>query len=143
MTQTIRRNGGNLAKLMIEQDKLLLNDFNTVSEFCTFSREDGKVKFEAEKGCYDDAVMTVLIFAWMSDQEYFREHTNIYTVKKLREIDETSVENELIPFGFIDKGPEVIPQQSRFEPNDIMYKNKEGNYVSWLVYDDDDKPNNF
>ncbi|HYT42504.1 MAG TPA: terminase family protein, partial [Methylomirabilota bacterium] len=143
MTQTIRRNGGNLAKLMIEQDKLLINDFNTASEFCTFSREDGKVKFEAEKGCYDDAVMTVLIFAWMSDQEYFRENTNIYTVKKLREMDETSVENELIPFGFIDKGPEVIPQQSRWEPNDIMYKNKEGNYVSWLVYDDDDKPNNF
>src|SRR6266566_5288039 len=143
MTQTVRRNGCNLAKLAIEQDNLIINDINTVSEFCTFSREPDKIKFEAEKGCHDDTVMTVIMFAWLSGDPWFKDNTNIYTVKKLREIDEESVERELIPFGFIDKGPEVIPQQSRFEPNDIMYKNKQGDYISWLVYDDDDKPNNF
>ena len=76
----------------------------------TFSRKC--ISYEAESGCNDDMVMCLVLFAWVSDQKYFREITDIYTLAKLREKSEEQLENELLPFGFrndgYDEEPEVI-----------------------------------
>ena len=139
MSQAVRRVGCSVVKLLVEQNKLLINDFDTVSEFATFSREPEKVKFEAEKGCHDDTVMTCVIFAWLSDQDWFKENTDIKTLKNLREQDSKQTEDELIPFGFVDRGPPPKHEEIEWNPTDTML-NKRGNMVSWLVYDDKDDP---
>jgi hypothetical protein len=48
--------------------------------------------------------MGLVLFAWMSDQQYFKDLTDINTLMKLREKTEEEMESDLTPFGFIDDG---------------------------------------
>ena len=133
MSSVVRRTGCSLIKLLIEQNQLLIPDYETINEFATFSREEGYGKFEAEEGCKDDIVMTCVVFAWLTDQEYFTDMTNIDTISKLREKTENEIEDELMPLGFVDRGvPEIIEYDKP--------------YVSWIVEmdpNDPDYPKNF
>jgi hypothetical protein len=42
----------------------------------------------------------------MSDQQYFKDYTNINTLMTLRDKTEDEIEQDLSPFGFIDDGRE-------------------------------------
>ena len=56
-------------------------------------------------------VMNLVIFAWLTDQNYFKDMTDINTLSKLRERTEEQIEENLLPFGFMDDGreePDVI-----------------------------------
>jgi len=48
--------------------------------------------------------MTLVLFAWLSDQRFFRELTDINTLAELKEKTEQQLDDELLPFGFIDNG---------------------------------------
>jgi len=90
--------------MLIEQDQLIVNDANTISELATFSK---KLKsYEAEPGKHDDIVMGLVLFAWMSDQNFFREWSDINTLFKLREKTDEEIMAELVPFGIVDDGQE-------------------------------------
>ncbi len=143
MTQTTRRIGTSITKLLIESHKLLLPDFATVSELTVFSREEGKTKFEAETGYHDDLVMTLVIFAWLSDQDYFRESTNIKTLTELRDLDQKQLESDLIPLGFCERYNKIEDTPISYNHNDLMFKTKDGTYKSWIEIDPDDCPPNF
>ena len=108
-TITVKNVGCSILKLLIEQDKLTINDFDTISELSTFSRK-GK-SYEAESGHNDDLVMGLVLFAWLSDQKYFRELTDINTLKMLRERSEEQIMEELMPFGFFHDGVEEVIAQ--------------------------------
>lgn len=101
-TKTVKTIGCNMLKLMVEQDQLIINDMDTISELSTFSRKG--VSYEAESGCHDDLVMTLVLFGWLSDQQYFKDITDINTLARLRERSEEELMNELTPFGFFDDG---------------------------------------
>lgn len=101
-TKSVKSVGCSILKLMIEQNQLVINDFDTISELSTFSRKG--VSFEAEPGKNDDMVMGLVLFAWLSDQSYFKEYTNINTLAKLREKTEEEILQDLTPFGFFDNG---------------------------------------
>ena len=101
-TKTVKAVGCSILKLLIEQDQLILQDFNTIKELSTFSRKG--VSYEAESGCHDDLVMGLVLFAWVSDQQYFKEMTDIHTLRALRERNEEEMMEELLPFGFHDDG---------------------------------------
>jgi len=88
--------------LLIEQHQLIINDFHTIEELSTFSRKNNS--YEAEEGKHDDTVMPLVLFAWLSDQQYFKEYTDINTLNKLREKTEEDIMNEMGPFGFVDDG---------------------------------------
>lgn len=103
-TKTVKSVGCSILKLLIEQDQLILYDFATIRELSTFSRKG--VSYEAESGCHDDLVMGLVLFAWLSDQQFFKEMTDINTLKALRRKNEEEIMNELIPFGIIDDGSE-------------------------------------
>jgi len=87
---------------LIEQDQLILQDFATIQELSTFSRRG--VSYEAESGCHDDLVMCLVLFAWVSDQQYFKEMTDIHTLRALRQRNEEEMMEDLLPFGFHDDG---------------------------------------
>lgn len=101
-TKSVKSVGCSILKLMVEQNQLIVNDFNTINELSTFSRKG--VSYEAEPGKNDDMVMGLVLFAWLSDQTYFKEYTNINTLAKLREKSEEEILQELTPFGFFDNG---------------------------------------
>jgi hypothetical protein len=101
-TKTVKSIGCSILKLLIEQDQLIIKDFETIKELTTFSRKG--VSYEAESGCHDDLAMGLVLFAWLSDQKYFKELTDINTLSMLREKSEKDVMDELMPFGFYQDG---------------------------------------
>lgn len=109
-TKTVKSVGCSILKLLIEQEQLILNDFETIKELTTFSRKNNS--YEAEPGCHDDLTMGLVLFAWLSDQQYFKELTDIHTLKKLRERSEEELMEELLPFGFhVDAVEEAIHEE--------------------------------
>ncbi len=106
-TKTVKSIGCSILKLLIEQNQLIINDFETIKELTTFSKKANS--YEAESGCHDDLVMGLVLFAWLSDQQYFKELTDIHTLKKLREKSSEELLDELLPFGFrVDAVEELI-----------------------------------
>ena len=101
-TKVIKSVGCSLLKLLVEQNQLIIHDYNTIQELTTFARKGNS--YEAEAGCHDDLVMPLVLFAWMSDQNYFKDMTDINTLMKLREKSEEELMGDLLPFGFIEDG---------------------------------------
>lgn len=99
-TKTVKAIGCSMLKLLIEQYQLIINDHDTIWELSRFSRKG--TSYEAEPGAHDDLVMCLVLFAWMSDQQYFKDLTNINTLMKLRDKTEEDIERDLVPFGIID-----------------------------------------
>ena len=101
-TKTVKSVGCSILKLLIEQRQLIINDFDTINEFSTFSRRGNS--YEAESGNHDDLVMCLVLFAWLSDQQYFKDMTDINTLRKLKERSEHEMMEDLLPFGVFDDG---------------------------------------
>ena len=104
-TKSVKAIGCNMLKLMIEANQLIINDFNTIEELSTFSRKANS--YEAENGRNDDLVMGLVLFGWLSDQQFFKEFTDINTLSQLRERNDDQMMNDLTPFGFYDDGTEL------------------------------------
>jgi len=101
-SKSVKSIGCSLLKLLIEQNQLILHDYETIMELATFSKKASS--YEAESGCHDDMVMCLVIFAWLSDQQWFKDHTDINTLVNLREMAPDDLSEEMMPFGFIDNG---------------------------------------
>lgn len=101
-TKIVKSVGCSILKLLVEQNQFIVNDFHTINELSTFSKK-GK-SYEAEPGKHDDLVMCLVLFAWLSDQEYFKDYTNINTLHSLRDKTEEDIEQDMAPFGFFDDG---------------------------------------
>ena len=104
-TKTVKSIGCSILKLLIEQNQLLLHDFDTIQELARFSRRGSS--YQAESGAHDDMVMTLVLFAWLTDQTYFKDITDINTLMKLREKTEDQMDEYLLPFGFVDSGHDM------------------------------------
>lgn len=96
-TKTVKAIGCSMAKLLIEQGQLIINDKETISELSTFSKKG--VSFEAETGKNDDLVMCLVLFGWLSDQQYFKDLTDINTMAHLKEKTKEALEESMAPFG--------------------------------------------
>jgi hypothetical protein len=101
-TKSVKAIGCSMLKLLLEQNQLLITDFDTIQELSRFSKKGNS--YEAESGAHDDLVMNLVIFAWLTSQAYFKEITDINTLHKLREKTEEQIQDDLLPFGFIDNG---------------------------------------
>lgn len=104
-TTNVKGTGCSMLKMLIEQDQLIIRDYDTIFELSRFSKK--KNSFEAEPGFHDDLVMNLVLFSWMTEQSYFKDMTDINTLIKLREKTEEQIEEELLPFGFIDNGDDM------------------------------------
>ena len=102
MTKQIKKIGCSGFKTLIESDKLIVNDFNIIEEMSTFSRRG--TSWMAEEGCNDDLVMCLVIFGWLSNQEYFKEMTDSNIRAQIYEEQAHLVEQDMAPFGFIEDG---------------------------------------
>ena len=104
MSKTVKKVGSFNLKTMIEEDKLLLKDYEIISELTTFIQKHNS--FEAEEGCNDDLAMCLVIYAWLVAQDYFKELTDQDVRKRLYEDQKNQIEQDMAPFGFIVDGLE-------------------------------------
>ena len=104
MSKTVKKIGCSNLKTMIEDDKLIFNDYDIISELTTFIQKSNS--FEAEEGCNDDLAMCLVIYAWLVAQDYFKELTDQDVRKRIYEDQRDQIEQDMAPFGFIMDGTE-------------------------------------
>lgn len=101
-TKSVKRQGCFAIKSLLEEKKLNIFDADTIHEFSTFIEKNGT--FVADEGYHDDLVMTLVLFGWLTTNQYFRELTDINVRERIYKQQMTQIEDELTPFGFIDDG---------------------------------------
>jgi len=104
MSVTVKKVGCANLKQIIEDDKLIFNDYEIISELTTFIQK--KQSFEADEGFHDDLVMCMVIFAWLVQQDYFKELTDNDVRKRIYDEQKNQIEQDMAPFGFITTGLE-------------------------------------
>jgi hypothetical protein len=93
-------------KAMIENDQIVINDWNLIDELQRFVMT--KQSYAAEEGEHDDLVMPLVTFAWVAQQPYFKDVTDTDARKALKARKEQQIEDQLIPFGIIDDGRDDV-----------------------------------
>ena len=102
ISKQVKRVGCSNLKTIIEDDKVLIRDFEIISELTTFIAKNNS--YEAEIGCNDDLVSCLVIFAWLVVQDYFKDLTNNDVRKKISEEQKEQLDLELAPLGFFNNG---------------------------------------
>ncbi len=89
-------------KALVENDQLLIHDWETIAELSRFIRI--KDSYGAEEGEHDDLVMPLVTFAWVTQQPYFKDITNTDARRNLQIAKQEAIEDSLMVFGIIDDG---------------------------------------
>ena len=127
MSKTVKKIGCSNLKTLVEDDKLLFNDYEIISELTTFVQKNQS--FEAEEGANDDLSMCLVIFSWLVVQPYFKEMTDNDVRKRIYDEQKNQIEQDMAPFGFISDGLE--------EETVVIDQNGD----RWLIVDDSEKWN--
>ncbi len=104
MSTAVKQVGCSNLKALIEEDKLMIEDYDTIAELTTFIQKGQS--FQAEEGCNDDLAMCLVIFAWMAMQPFFKEMHDNDVRARIYEAQKDAIEQDMAPFGFINDGLE-------------------------------------
>ena len=103
-TKAVKKIGCSNLKQLLESDKIIVEDFDCINELSTFIVKGSS--FEADDGCNDDLVACMFIFAWATDQTYFKELTNNDIREQMFKEQQDQLEQDMAPFGFVVDGLE-------------------------------------
>jgi hypothetical protein len=98
-TKKVKRIGTSNMKDIIEGNRLILNDADTIIELSYF--EERGNSFAAADNYNDDLVMTLVIFSWFVSSSAFGDYEEIDIKKMIFESQMKEIEDELLDFGFI------------------------------------------
>tara|TARA_R110000851_G_scaffold10253_6_gene37172 strand:- start:602 stop:2245 length:1644 start_codon:yes stop_codon:yes gene_type:complete len=101
-TKAVKRLGCSNIKQVIETDKLIINDYDLITEFSTFILKGQS--YEAEEGHCDDLAMCCVLFGWLVEQTYFKELTDDDIRARMFDEQQNQLEQDMAPFGFLDDG---------------------------------------
>ena len=116
-TKQVKRIGCATLKDLIERDNLIVEDFDTISELTTFIGKS--TSYEADEGAHDDLVMSCVLFSWLVQQRYFRELTDQDIREKMFSEQMRMIEEEMVPFGFIEDGHD--PDENKIPGDDNIW----------------------
>lgn len=116
--------GCQVLKNLIEEDKLIVEDADVISEFTTFISK--KQSFEAEEGHNDDLVMCLVLFSWATRQQYFKNLTEMDVRLAMYQQDIEKIEEDMLPFGYYLDG------SNDFEEKEEDEKWSDGD-ESWII----------
>lgn len=105
-TKSVKRIGCLNIKSLVESDKIIVNDYDTIQEMTRFVAKGQS--YEAEEGTNDDLMMGLVLFGWMSNQNLFKDLTNNDIRKNLYMENMQRMEDEILPFAIIDDNNEEI-----------------------------------
>jgi len=103
-TKAVKKVGCSNLKQLIEDDKLIIEDLDIISELSTYIVKGQS--FEADEGCTDDLVACLFLFAWTCDQTYFKELTDMDVRQTMMREQQDALEQDMAPFGFVVNGLE-------------------------------------
>ena len=118
-----KRLGCSAIKDIIENHKLNIVDENTILEISTFEAKGQS--YEASDGNHDDLMMNLVMFGYFTSSQYFADMTNIDMKRLIFDQQMREIQDDIVPFGFIDDGSEAIQQIEHDEsPWAIEYTNQ-------------------
>ncbi len=103
-TKAVKKVGCSNLKQLIEDSKLIIEDYDCVNELSTFIVKGAS--YTADDGCNDDLVACMFLFGWATDQTYFKELTDNDIRKTMMKEQQDALEQDMAPFGFIINGLE-------------------------------------
>ena len=106
MNRKVKRLGCSSIKDILENNKLSVVDENTIIEISTFVAKGQS--YEAADGNHDDLMMTLVMFGYFTSTQYFGDLTNINLKNMLFDQRMKEIEDDIVPFGFVDDASEII-----------------------------------
>ena len=103
-----KRLGCSAIKDILETKRLTINDDSTILEISTFEAKGQS--YEASDGNHDDLMMNLVLFGYFVSTQYFSDMTDINLKQMMFEQKMQEIENDVVPFGFIDDGSAAIQQ---------------------------------
>jgi len=127
MNRKTKRLGCSGFKDLLETNKLELVDEKTILEVSTFVGKGQS--YEASDGNHDDLVMNLVMLGYFVTTQFFSDMTDINLKEMMFANRMEEIENDIVPFGFIDDGTDAI--------NEILSQEdiERGNWS--VVYDPD------
>lgn len=123
-TKTVKRLGCFALKSLMEEQKLLVFDAETIAELSTFIEKNGN--FMADDTYNDDLVMTLVLFSWLTTNQYFKDITDINVRERMYKQQMEQIDSELTPFGFISDGND---EEETFVDDNIVWST--GKNIPW------------
>jgi len=108
-----KRLGCSALKDLLENNKMVVVDEQTILEISTFEAK-GQT-YQAAVGNHDDLVMNLVMFGYFVSSSYFSNLTDINIKDMIFKQKLKEIEDDIVPFGFINDGNEVV---KRIEPSD-------------------------
>ena len=108
MNRKVKRLGCSGIKDLLEEGKLDIVDENTILEISTFVSRGQS--FEASNGNHDDLMMNLVMFGYFATGNYFQQLTDVDIKNMLFEQKLKAIEEDVVPFGFIDDASTYIEQ---------------------------------
>jgi len=98
-TVPVKKLGCSVLKSLVENDTLLIEDMEIINELYTFVAKGQS--FEADEGHTDDLVMCLVMFGWLTRQDYFKNLTERDVRLDVYKDEIKRLEEEVLPFGLI------------------------------------------
>jgi len=119
-----KRLGCSAIKDILENNKLKIVDENTILEISTFVARGQS--YQASDGNHDDLMMNLVMFGYFTSTQYFGDMTNINLKDMIFRKQMKEIEDDIVPFGFIDDASDHIR---------MLEENEKGN--PWAIeYDE-------
>jgi len=125
ITRKSKRLGCSGIKDLLEEKKLEIFDENTILEISTFVAKGQS--YEASDGNHDDLMMNLVMFGYFCTSNMFADMTDINLKQMLFDEKMKAIEDDIVPFGFIDDAEDQI-QRYEMTREDI-------DRSDWQVFD--------
>ena len=113
VNRKVKRLGCSAIKDLLENSKLNIVDENTIMEISTFVAKGQS--YEASEGNHDDLMMNLVLFGYFTSTQYFGDMTNINLKQMIFNQKMKEIEDDMVPFGFVDDGSDHIEKLERPE----------------------------
>lgn len=98
-TKKVKSVGCSNLKALLENQYLLIPDQDMIEELGTFVIKGSG--YEADEDCYDDTVMTLILFSWFVKQEFFNDYTSSNLGSDIYDRSVKRAMEDVLPFGHI------------------------------------------
>ena len=120
MTRRVKRIGCSTIKDLIEQKKLNIKDAQTIVELSTFVAKGNS--YQAVAPNHDDLMMNLVLFAWFTTTDVFEALTNIDMKDMLYRERLAAIQDDMLPFGFVESGNYEKDKYSKDDDGNIWFE---------------------
>jgi len=104
MDKRVKKIGCSNIKDLVEQNKIIINDAETIVEMSTFVAKGQS--YEASSNSHDDLMMNLVLFGWFATTPMFTEMLDSNMRSFIYAQQSKQIEDEVLPFGIVDDGRE-------------------------------------